>query len=200
MNRLSSRRSNDGERRDSLHQKPRECVVMEVKESQHQKPREVCITEGTESIDLEWFENTTLSRVKMGLDVCYRLAFATGNHWAHLRRLFNRCFAKRWQKLWMPKLKGKTRFILQKDHEWRNVFLYTSHLRSSQRNHDVNVSELLRSSPNPVVASVFGDSERIRRAAVCRGYNVMKFRFLNFGDDVHDHVVTGRIMATDQRI
>ena len=40
---------------------------------------------------------------------------------------------------------------------------------------DFNVNEFLRSSPNPVVASVFGDYEIIRRAAVRRGYPVMKF-------------------------
>ena len=47
-------------------------------------------------------------------------------------------------------------------------------------NHDFDVSEFLRSSPNLVVASVFGDCEILRRAAVCRGYHVLKSRFPNF--------------------
>ena len=67
-------------------------------------------------------------------------------------------------------------------------------------NHDFDVNEFLRSSPNPVVASVFGDSQIFRRAAVRRGYPVMKSRFLNFGDDVHDQSVRERILATVQRI
>ena len=37
---------------------------MDVEDSLHQKPREVCITEETESIDLGWFDNTELNRVK----------------------------------------------------------------------------------------------------------------------------------------
>ena len=60
--------------------------VMDAEGSLHQKPREVCITEDTESIASGWFENTKLNRVKNGLDVCYKLALAIGNHWAHLRR------------------------------------------------------------------------------------------------------------------
>ena len=66
-------------------------------------------------------------------------------------------------------------------------------------NHDFDVNEFLRSNPNFVVASVFGDSEILRRAAVRRGYPVMKSRFLNFGDDVHDQPVRERILATVQR-
>ena len=62
------------------------------------------------------------------------------------------------------------------------------------------MNEFLRSSPNPVVASVFVDSEIIRRAAVRRGYPVMKSRFLNFGDDVHDPSVREPLAAMVQRI
>ena len=62
------------------------------------------------------------------------------------------------------------------------------------------MNEFLRSSPNPVGASVFGDSEKLRRAAVRRGYSVMKSQFLNLGDDVDDQSVRERIMATVERI
>ena len=101
---------------------------MDVEVSLHHEPREVCITvcitEDTESIDLAWFEDKKLNRVKMALDVCYRLAFAIGKHLAH---------PKQWQKSWIPKRKEKTRCVLQKDHEWRNEFLFKSRLKSSRR-------------------------------------------------------------------
>ena len=58
------------------------------------------------------------------------------------------------------------------------------------------MNEFLRSSPNPVVASVFGDSEILRRAAVRRGYPVMKAPFPNVGDD---QSIRERILATVQR-
>ena len=41
-----------------------ESGVMDVEESLHQKPREACISEDTDSIDLAWFENTKLNRMK----------------------------------------------------------------------------------------------------------------------------------------
>ena len=68
------------------------------------------------------------------------------------------------------------------------------------KNHDFDVSELLRSSPNPVVASVFGHPEIFRRAAVRRGYPARKSQFLNFGDDVHNQWVRERFLATVGRI
>ena len=43
--------------------------------------------------------------------------------------------------------------------------------------HDFDVNEFLRSSTNPVVASVLGDSEILRRAAVRREYPVMNSLF-----------------------
>ena len=67
-------------------------------------------------------------------------------------------------------------------------------------NHGFDVNEFLLSSPNPVVASVFGDSEILRRAAVHRGYPVTKSWFPNFGDDAHDQSITERILAKVQRI
>ena len=45
------------------------------------------------------------------------------------------------------------------------------------QNLDFDVNEFRRSSPNPVVASVFGDSEISQRAAVRRGHPVMRSRF-----------------------
>ena len=71
---------------------------------------------------------------------------------------------------------------------------------SEPENHDFDVNEFLQSSPNPVVASVFGDSEILQKAAVRRRYPVMKSQFLNFGDDVHDQSVRERNLATFERI
>ena len=67
-------------------------------------------------------------------------------------------------------------------------------------NHDFDVNEFLRSNPNPVVASVFADSEMLRRAAVRCGYPVMESRLLYLGDNVHDQSVRERTVATVQRI
>ena len=43
-------------------------------------------------------------------------------------------------------------------------------------------------------------SEMIQRAAVRRGYPVMRSRFLNFGVDIHDQSVRERISDAIQRI
>ena len=43
-----------------------ENVVMDAEGSLHQKPRDACIAEDTATIDLGWFENTKLNRVKNG--------------------------------------------------------------------------------------------------------------------------------------
>ena len=67
------------------------------------------------------------------------------------------------------------------------------------QNCDFNVNEFLRSNLDPVVVSILEDSEIIQRAAVRRGYPVMKFRFLNFGADIHDQSVKERTTNTMQR-
>ena len=64
---------------------------------------------------------------------------------------------------------------------------------------DFHAKQIIRSSPNPVVASV-GDSERVQRAPVRRGHPVLKHRFPNFEDDIHDQPVTERITDTIPRI
>ena len=104
-----------------------------------------------------------------------------------------------WQKSWMPRKKEKIRFILLKDHEWRNELLHTSRMRVEPQNRDFDVNEFLQSTPNPVVASILGGTKIIQRAVVRRGYPVMRSRFQNFGDDIHDQSVRERITATVQR-
>ena len=62
----------------------------------------------------------------------------------------------------MPKLEEKTRCILRKKKKTSGgTSSYTRPAWVEPRDHDFNVNEFLRSSPNPVVALVFGDSEII---------------------------------------
>ena len=137
----------------------------------HQKPREVCITEDTESIDLGWFENTKWNHVKNDTTKFVtsgrsRLGF-TGTS----PSMIQNPFVKRWQKLWDVEAEEEEAIsIVQKDHEWRKRVPF----------HVFNVNDFLRLSPNPFVASVFGNPKIIRRAAVRRGHPVMKSKFLNF--------------------
>ena len=51
-----------------------------------------------------------------------------------------------------------------------------------------------------VVASFFEDCEIIQRVALRRGNTVMRSRFLNVGDGIHDQVVRERIASAIQRI
>ena len=90
---------------------------MDAEGSLHQKPRDACIDEDTATIDLGWFENTKLNRVKNStrclLQVGVRDWEALGTSPSRTKK----GFVKRWQKSWMPKWKEKTRCILQEDHE-----------------------------------------------------------------------------------
>ena len=185
----------------SLHQKPRESDVMDAEGSLHQKPREVCITKDTESIDLGWFENTKLNRVKNGtLDVCYRWAFAIGNRWADIRQESKRGFGETAAEAMDAEVEGEDEIHLSKRPRVAERVAFHVPSEAEPENHDFDVNEFLRSGRNPVVASILGDSEKIQRAALRRGYPVMKSRFSNFGDDIHDQSVRERITDTIQRI
>ena len=76
---------------------------------------------------------------------------------------------------------------LRKDHEWRSEFQYTSRPRSSLT---IVILTYLISGYD------FWGSQDVQRAAVRRGYLVMKSRFPNFGDSVHHLSVRERIVAT----
>ena len=145
----------------SLHQKPRESDVMDAEGSLHQKPREVCITEDTESIDLVWFENTKLNRVKNGtLDVCYRWAFAIGNHWAQFCQESKHGFCETVAEVMDAEVEGEDEIHPSKRPRVaeRVPFYFPSEVES--QNPDLNVNELLRSSLNIVVASFFLETPR----------------------------------------
>ena len=142
--------------------------------------------EHAESIDLRWFEN-------MKYEPCEELysMLVAGGRPSPSRFQKKNGLVKQLQKSWMPKRKGKMQFILPEDHEWRNESLHTSRPRSSHR-----ISTL--SSMN--FFCQVRDCELIQRAAGRRGYAVMRSRFLNFGDDIHDQLVRERITSAIQRI
>ena len=144
------------------------------------------ITEDTESVDLKWFQNTKLNRVKNGTRCLLQVGVRDGESLGTSPSMIQKAFVKRLRKSWMPKRMEKMRFTLQKDHEWRDEFLYHVPPDVEPQNRDFDVNEFLRSIPNPIVASILGDSEIVQRAAVRRGYPVMKSQFLNLGDDIHD--------------
>ena len=83
--RLRQKKATANEQDCQVEEEMMENDVMDAEGSLREKPREVCITKDTESIDLGWFENTKLKHVRKRAS-SYRLVFAIGNHWAHLRR------------------------------------------------------------------------------------------------------------------
>ena len=144
-----------------------------------------------------WFDNTELNRVKNGT----RCLFQTGvRDWETLgasQSMLRKGVCDTVAEVMDAQVAKRSRkFILQKNHEWRNEFLFTSRLT---QNRDVDMNGFLWSSPNPVVASSFGDSEIIQRAPIRRGYFVMKSWLLNSGDDVHGQAIRERITVIVQR-
>ena len=169
----------------SLHQKPRDACVMEAatadESSLRQKSNGASILEDVESVDLRWFENTKLNRVKNGTRILLQVGV---RDWESLGTSPSRMDAK---------VEGEDEVHPSKKATSSGT---SPHTRSRHRISDFDVIEFLRSSPNPVVAF----SEVIRRAAVRRGYPVMRSRFLNFGDDIHDQSVRDRITDAIQRV
>ena len=173
---------------------------MDVEESLHQKPHEVCITEDTESIDLEWFENTKLNRVKNGIRCLLQVGVRDWESLATSPSMIQKGVCETVAEVMDAEVEREDEMHPSK--RPRVVDRVHIHVppQVEPKNRDFDMNEFLRSCPNPVVSSVLGDSEIIRRAAVRGGYPVMKSRFLNFGDDVHDQWVRVRITATVQRI
>ena len=107
----------------SLHQKSHESDVMDAEGSPRQKPREVCSTEDTESIDLGWFENTKLNRVKNGTRCLLQLGVRDWESPGTSPSMIQQRFCEMVAGVMDAKRQEKTRCIVQKDHEWRNEFL-----------------------------------------------------------------------------
>ena len=108
---------------DSLHQKPRDVCdatfcdteeAMGAEGSLHQKSNEVCLTEDAESIDLGWFEDTKLNRVKNGARCLLQVGLRDWESLGTFPLRIQKGLAKQWQKSLMPKWKDKVEFIFQK--------------------------------------------------------------------------------------
>ena len=148
---------------------------MDAEGSLHQKPRECDVMDVEESLHQKPRENDAM-------DVEESLTRAS------LKILRLSTWFKNTK---LNRMKNGTRCLLQVGvRDWESL--------GTSPKFDVN--EFLRSSPNPVVASVSGNSEIFRRAAVRREYPVMKSQSWNFGDDLHDQSFRERVLATVQRI
>ena len=158
------------------------CTRSHASATLHPKPREVCVTEDTESTDVLWFEITKLNRVKSGtrclLQVGVRDWDSMGMSPSMIQKWFCEAVAE------VLDVEGEGEDEMHRSKRPRVAERVPLHVQPEvePQNRDFNVKEFPRSSPNPVVASNFGDSEIIQRAAVRRRYPVMKSRFLNFGD------------------
>ena len=178
-----------------------ENVVMDAEGSLHQKPRDACITKDTASIDLEWFENTKLNRVKNGTRCLLQVGVCDWESLGASLSMIQKGFCETVAEVMDAEAEGEDEIHPSKRHRVAERFPRHVPPEVEPENRDFDVNEFLQSNPNPLVlASVFGNTGTIRRAAVRRGYPVMKSRFLNFGDDVHDQSVRERIVATVQRI
>ena len=160
--RLRQKKATANEQDPQIEEETLENDVMDVEESLHQKPREVCLTEDTESIDLGWFENTKLHRVKNDtrclLQVGVRDWESLGTSPSMIQKEFCETVAE----------------VMDAEAEGEDDIHPSRRPRVAER-----VS--MHVPPNPIVASIFGNTEEVERAAVRRGYPVMKSRFLNFG-------------------
>ena len=174
-----------------------ESDLMDAECSLHQKPREVCISEDTVSIDLGWLENTKLNRVKNGTRcLCVRDCESLGASPSRIKNGFCETVAE----------------VMDAEVEGEDEMHLSKRLRVSERvpihvppevepqNRDFKVNEFLRSTPNPVVASVFGDSEILQGQQYAEDIPLGNPGFLNFGDDVHDQSVRERNTDTIQLI
>ena len=157
-----------------------ESEVTDAEGFLHQKPREGCMTEDVESIDLELFENTKASRVKNGsrclLQVGVRDWESLGTSPSRIEEGFRETVAE----VMDAEVEGEGEIHPSK--RPRVAERTAKHVLSEvdPQNRDFNGIEFLRSSPNPFVASVFGDCEMIHRAAARRGYPVMRSGLVTF--------------------
>ena len=148
----------------SLHQKPRDvCTIEEVMNDEgslHQKTNEVCITEYAESIDLEWFENTKLTRVKSGTRCLLQVGVRDWEPFGTSTSRSQKGFGETVAEVMDAEVECEDEIHPSKKTTSGGT---SRHPRPEvePQNLDFDVSEFLLSSPNPVVASFFGDCEII---------------------------------------
>ena len=134
----------------------------------------------------------------MVLDAC-RWASVIGSHLARLRQEFQKGVGETVVEVMDAEVEGVDDIHPSKRPRMAERVAVLVPPEVEPQSLDFDVNEFLRSRPNRVVASVFGNCEIIRRAAVRRGYPVMRSRFLNYGDDIHDRSVRERITSAIQR-
>ena len=168
----------------SLQKKPRENDVMDVEESLHQKPRDDCITEDTASIDLGWLENTKLPRLKNGTRCLLEVGVRDWESHGALPSMIQKGFCETVADVMDAEGKEDDEIHLSKRQRVAERVPIHVPLVVEPENHDFDVNEFLRSSPNPVVASFF--FFEIPRSSEERQYAVdilsLTSRFLNFGE------------------
>ena len=155
--RLRQNRETANEQESQFEEETMESDLMDAAGSLHQKSNEVCITEDAESIDPGLFESTKFKRVKNGtrflLQVGVRDWESLGTSPSRTQKGFGETVAE----------------VMDAEVEGDDEIHHSRRPRVAERvaihvppgveaqNLDFDVNEFLRSSPNPVVASVFGD-------------------------------------------
>ena len=175
--RLRQKKATANEQDFQVEEEVMESAVMEAEETVQQKPREVSITEDTESIELGWFENTKLNRVKIGTRCLLQVGVRDWESLGTSPSMIQKGFCETVAEVMNAEAGGK--YEIHPSKRPRVAERVPIHVppEVEPRDRDSNVNEFLRSGRNSVLASVFGDSEMIRRAAVRRGYPVMKSGF-----------------------
>ena len=105
----------------------------------------------------------------MVLDACCRWTSVNGSHLARLRQEYKKGFVKQWRKSWMPKWMGENEIHPSKRPRVAERVAFRVPPMVEPQNLDFDVHEFLRSSPNPVVASDFGDCEIIQKGGSTSG-------------------------------
>ena len=128
-------------------------------------------------IDLEWFENTKLNCVKSGTRCLLQVGV---RDWESLRTSpsrIQRALCETVAEVMDAEVEGEGENHLSKRPRVAERVVVHVPFEIELQTLDFDVSEFLWSSPNPVVASVFGDCEIIQRAAERRGYHELKSRY-----------------------
>ena len=142
----------------SLHQRPRDVcdteAVMNDEGSLHQT-NEVCTVEDAEPIDLGWFENTKLNRVKNGTRCLLQVGLcdweSLGTSPSRIQKWFGEAVAEGMD----AEVEGEDAIHPSKRPQVGERVATHVPPEVELQNLDCDVNEVLRSSPNPVVASVF---------------------------------------------
>ena len=133
--------------------------VINEEGSVHQKPREVCITEDNEFIDLEWFVNTKLDRVKNNTQHLLQVSVRDWESLGKSPSMIRKGFCQTVAEVMDAAAEGEDAFHISKRRRVAERVHVHVPPEVEPQNRDSDANEFLRSSPNPVVASILGDSK-----------------------------------------